>query len=573
MWQTIKRLEAENERIQQERDRAEQRALAGEKAAREERERALAGEKAAREEQERALAEVEMLRSQNRELAVTAKGSARASKRAEQQRLQIRAQAAKLKRVFRNKAEEPKRGRFTRVRPDQMACSAVERNAGASLVMSTTTLAAGPDPKRGRGQPRKWGYHKKAMDLVKVIMPGAFMKRGNRLPGIVSNPKRLAAKVLLWSDFGHLSLRAVANAMAEEAEAVAEVHVAAVRFNGAKVRKLPGDADKPLDVVGRYCEKTMTGAVHAFQMACDRTMAPNILTADVMHASVDISTFGVHHMQVVVMYAVWVVQHGLDAAGNAILAITNLLSVLPSIPVGDKIVREMVDEQGKVMATSTSRAAATSMIMAGLVGFAGHGCRSWGVDGGGEGTGAQEEKNRCSDPGQRTTHTSNKNGLGSYRQMCDVTREAFSQAMEQDSELLTRINNLHAVTEEDQQLLEARPRPKTLTPVTSFQSCPRELVIRERDPAYQKGRPIWTERRSKETLKSRPSMRIDPLVCMAMVMGGAALVFDCTKHLAHTATQNSFKLMLPFIRDLASVILALSNVWIHSRIVTCHLAR
>ena len=163
MWQTIKRLEAENERIQQERDRAEQRALAGEKAAREERERALA--------------EVEMLRSQNRELAVTAKGSAslRASKRAEQQRLQIRAQAAKLKRVFRNKAEEPKRGRFTRVRPDQMACSAVERNAGASLVMSTTTFAAGPDPKRGRGQVR--GGNTFAVIVSRKIFDGSKCRR------------------------------------------------------------------------------------------------------------------------------------------------------------------------------------------------------------------------------------------------------------------------------------------------------------------------------------------------------------------------------------------------------------
>ena len=160
MRETIKRL-------QQERDRAEQRALAAEKAAREERERALAAEKAARE-------EVEMLRSQNRELAVTvtAEGSARATKISEQRRRTVRAQAAKLKRMLKIKTEEPKRGRFTRVRPDQMACSAVERNAGASLVMSTTTLAAGPDPKRGRGQPRKWRSYKKAIDEVKVIMPG-----------------------------------------------------------------------------------------------------------------------------------------------------------------------------------------------------------------------------------------------------------------------------------------------------------------------------------------------------------------------------------------------------------------
>ena len=551
LLQTIRRLQQE----QQEKDRA----LAEKDGALAEKDGALAA----------LVKENEMLRSQNQELAVTAKESAaRATKKADQWRLQIRAQAARLKRMCKQQTEEPKCGRFTRVRPDQMACSAVELNAGASLVMSTTTLAAGSDPKRGRGQPRKWGYHKKAMDAVKVIMPGAFMKRGNRLSGIVANPNRLAAKVLIWCDFGHLSLRAVANALAEEVEAVGKVHVAAVRSNGAKVRTLPGDAAKPLDVVGRYCEKTITGAIHAFQMACDRAMAEKLLSADVMHVSVDISTFGIYHMQVLVMYASWVVQHGIDAAGNLILAISSLLSVLPSIPVGDKIVREMVDEEGEVMATSTSRAASKSLMLAALLGFVRHDCRSWGVDGGVEGQGAQEEKDRRSDPGQLTTHTSNKNGIGSYRQMCDVTREGFSQAMEQDRDLLTRVMNLHDVSEEDRQLLEARPAPKTLTPVQTFQSCQRELVIRERDPAYMKGRPVWTESRSKETLKSRPSMLRDPLLCMAMVKGGAALVFDCTKHLAHTATQNSFKLILPFIRDLASVILALSNVWIHSRIVT-----
>ena len=511
--------------------------------------------------------ENETLRSQNQELA---KSGASTTEISEKRRIKIRAQAAKLSRLFKKKTEEPNRGRFTRVRPDQMACSAVERDAGASesIVMSTTTLAAGPGPKRGKGQPRRWGFHKKAMDAVKVIMPGAFMKRGDRLSGIVSNPKRLAAKVLVWCNYGHLSLRAVANAMADEAENVGEVYVAAVKSNGARVRTLPGDADKPLDVVGRYSEKTIADAIHAFQMAIDRQIAPKLLSADVMHASVDISTFGTYHMQALVMYAAWVVQNGIDAAGNFILAITTVLSVLPSIPVGDKIVREMVDDEGKVMATSTCRAAAMSITLAGLVGFVGHGCRSWGVDGGVEGTGAQREKERRSEPGQPTSHTSNKNGIGSYRQMCDVTREGFSQAMEQNHEILTQVMNLHAVSEEDRELVKARTAPKTLTPVQEYQSCPRELVYRERDPAYDKGHPVWTERRFKEPLMSRPSMRRDPLSCMAMVKGGAALVFDCTKHLAHTATQNSFKLILPFIRDLASVILALSNVWIHPRIVT-----
>ena len=344
--------------------------------------------------------------------------------------------------------------------------------------------------------------------------------------------------------------------------------IAASRGNGSAVRTLLGDGDKPLDVVGRFCNKTVTNAIHAFQMACDSSKAHELLGADVMHVSVDISTFGIFHMQAVVMYASWVVRQGIDAAGNLLLAITSRLSVLPAIPVGDKIVREMVGEDGEVMATSTARAAATSLTLAGLLGFAKHGCRSWGVDGGTEGHGAQEEKDRSSGPGQRTTHTSNKNGVGSYRQECDVTREGFAQAMAKDGPVLTRVMDLHKVPEEDRGLLSTRPAPKTLKPVQSYFTIPRVLVIRQRDAAYVKGRPVWTEGRTEEMLPSRPSMRRDPLACMAMVKGGAALVFDCTKHLAHTASHNSSKLIIPFVRDLASVILALSNVWIHSRIVT-----
>ena len=535
-------------------------------------------------EKEKALQEkesvIEILQSQNQGLARTSAESIRAASLqsdtleksqniSERRRLQIRAQAVKLRRLHASKQREIP-SRFTRVRPDQMAGSALELVAGASQVMSTATLAAGPRPKPDKGQPRKWHFKKIASNGVMTIMPGAFMKRGEHKPGFVSNPGRLAAKVVIWSKFGHISIAAVANAMADELEAVADqMWVAASRSNGSAVRTLPGDGDKPLDVAGRFSEKTVTAAIHAFQMACDGAMAAKLLEADVMHVSVDISTFGTFHMQVVVMYASWVVQKGLDAAGHLLLAVDSLLNVLPSIPVGDKIVREMVDDEGRVMATSTARAAATSLIYSGLVGFAGHPCRSWGVDGGGEGLGAQEEKDRLPVAGRRTTHTSNKNGIGSYRQMCDVTREAYAQAMEKNGPVLESVMDLHGVSDLDRTLLSSRPAPKTLMPVQKYVTCERVLVIRERDTAYVKGRPKWTDKRSNEALPSRPSMRSDPLACMAMVKGGAALVFDCTKHLAHTAAQNSFKLMMPFIRDLASVILALSNVWIHSRVVTC----
>ena len=80
------------------------------------------------------------------------------------------------------------------------------------------------------------------------------------------------------------------------------------------------------------------------------------------------------------------------------------------------------------MATSTSRAAATSFILAGLAAIASHRCRSWGVDGGGEGPsqGAQHRNGR-------TGHTSNKKIFVSYRNSLEVTRVGYEQAMAKDS--------------------------------------------------------------------------------------------------------------------------------------------
>ena len=184
-----------------------------------------------RREKERALAENEILRSQNRGLAVAAEESARTASvqsvqlkaasaqsvklaaSSERRRLCNRAMAARLRRMCTEKKREvPKR--FTRVRPDQISGSALEQFAGESVVMSTTSLAAESDPKRGKGQPRQWGYSKKASDHVMVKLPGAFMKRGAHLPGIIANPRRLLAKVMVWSDFGHISIEAVARAFA-----------------------------------------------------------------------------------------------------------------------------------------------------------------------------------------------------------------------------------------------------------------------------------------------------------------------------------------------------------------------
>jgi hypothetical protein len=151
LWQTIRRLEKEKEEASEARKEKEN--------AQAEKERALEREQ---------LAENEILRLQNRGLAVAAEESARTASvqsvqlkaasaqsvklaaSSERRRLCNRAMAARLRRKCTGKKREvPKR--FTRVRPDQIAGSALEQFAGESVVMSTTSLAAEPDPKRGKG--------------------------------------------------------------------------------------------------------------------------------------------------------------------------------------------------------------------------------------------------------------------------------------------------------------------------------------------------------------------------------------------------------------------------------------
>ena len=507
--------------------------------------------------------EIARLREEaGRKVAAESEKKMKAVALSEKRRRQIRAQNQKLARLVASRDCEVSR-RYTRVREDQLARRAGQ--CGAKLVMSTESLAAGPLAKPGKGEPNKWRFRKMAMDQVIAKIPGAFTKRGNssegkNLGGIAANPSRLIAKVMLWMRWGHISIAAVANAVAEEMENVAiDLFVAAKRRNGATVRNLPGGKDKPLDVIGRYGRSTVTEAIHAFGMALDGEVAQRFGKADMLHVCLDISTFGPHHMQLAVMYACWIIKQGTDAAGNAMFVVESRLSCLPCIPVGNKICREIVDEQGKIMATSTSRAFATSLLLSGNLGFLNHPCTSLGVDGGGEGQGAMAE-DRGPGSDRRATHTSNKNGVGSYRNAVCVTREGLKQAMDKDGEILTRVMDVHGVNEEDRALLESAPRatPKTLCPVATIFSCERQLVIRDKD----------TGEVTRETLKPRLSMRRDPLSNTALVMGGVALVFDCVKHLAHTAAQHSFKNMSPFIRDLASVILALNNIWIHVRLVT-----
>ena len=85
--------------------------------------------------------------------------------------------------------------------------------------------------------------------------------------------------------------------------------------------------------------------------------------------------------------------------------------------------------------------------------------------------------------------------------------------MTRDGELLTKCMDLSGVPEDTRRLLKKRDQPKTLIPVTKFNSCPGALCIRDRNEAYTGERPAWNEGKEMVELEIRPSMDFDPMPC------------------------------------------------------------
>ncbi len=131
-------------------------------------------------------------------------------------------------------------------------------------------------------------------------------------------------------------------------------------------RSFPRGKDKPLDLFGIYCETTVKNVLHAFQMTVDKWVSQDILGADGVHISVDISTFATYHQQSLYVFAWWVKKIGKDAANNALYIVECVEGFAPSIAVGEKLSRQLLDKDGKLFSTATTRAAATSLILANL---------------------------------------------------------------------------------------------------------------------------------------------------------------------------------------------------------------
>ena len=509
------------------------------------------------------------LQANNPEAKIQADALRDQTRLAERRRRRCRALSQQIVRMNRAEKKPVVRG-YTKLALEKMMSRS---EPGGKVLMSMQSIADSgakaaeqPDAQQA-GSKRKWKLSKFAGKHVLVKLPSPFVSRlgedGAYIGGLEANPKRLVAVVCNWNQH-NLSISAVCRALAYELNMMQEeTHVSAERHRGQAVsvrRSFPGNSsDKKLDVFGTYCEKTVARAIHAFHTTVDWWMSKEILSADGIHLAFDISTFTIFHHQSIYLFAFWVKESGKDAADNPMWTVTTKDCFLPSIAVGEKLTRRLRDTEGNDFDTSTTRAGATSFLLAGLSGIVLHPNVSVGVDGGGEGAGVD-------DPSSAGNSRANKNGLGSYRHEIFVTRAAFEQAMKKDGVLLSKIMDHYAVSDDVRPLLEKRDAPKTLVPVTKFNSCPGTLWIRERNDAYTRERPVWNDEKELVVLEIRVSMDSDPITCMALVKGGVAAVFQCLKHLGHTLALHASKLTMPHVRALASVNLAINNVWIFTRI-------
>ena len=537
--------------------RQESRALRQE--SREERQRHAEEMKAAKAREAALKQMVQVLQVNNPQAKVQADALRDQTRLAERRRRRCRALRQQLQRMY--LAEKKKVVHdYTRIVLDRMASHC---EPGGKVLMSmesiaaSGTMAADQSGDQQAGSKRKWKRFKSAIKHVQVKLPGPFVGRrgegGAFVGGLEANPRRLIATVMNWCEH-NLSIRAASRAVAYELEMMQEeVHVCAERHTGQTAstrRSFPGNSgDKKLDVFGNFCEATITQAIHAFNTTVDRWMAKEILSASGIHLAFDISTFTVFHQQSIYLFASWVKVSGKDAAGNPLWTVTFKEGFLPSIAVGEKLSRRLHDTEGNLFDTETTRASATSLILADLLAIVEHPCVSFGVDDGGEGAGVD-------DPSSAGNSRANKNGVGSYRNEIFVTRAAFEQAMKRDGELLTKCMDLSQVPDDVRLLLEKRDQPKTLIPVTKFNSCPGILYIREGDEV------------STEVLGIRPSISFDPIPCISLVEDGVANVFLCLKHLANTVALHSCKLTMQHVRSMASVNLAVNNTWIFIRVLT-----
>ena len=520
---------------------------------------------------------VQTLQADNPEAKIQADALRDQTRLAERRRLRCRALMQQMARMRRDSKRTAPRD-YTRIQLEQMPsrCEPGEKALMSmqSIADSGAKAAEQPVAQQVRSK-RKWRFSKFAGKHVLVKLPSPYMSRlgkdGEYLGGLEANPRRQIAMVMNWC-WHNLSISATCRLVASElAMMQEEVHVCAKRHKGQTEntrRSFPGNSrrqdedagkEKKLDVFGIFCEATLTQAIHAFNTTVDLWMSEKILSADGIHLSIDISTFSVFHQQSIHLFAFWVKEIANDAAGNPMWAVTALDCFLPSLAVGEKLSRRLHDTEGNQYDTSTTRAAAGSLVLSNLLGIRGFHNVSVNVDGGGEGAG-------CDDPSSAANSRTNKNGLGSYRFELFVTGEAFEQAMKRDPKLLNDFMDFSNVPDETRLLLEKRNPPKTLLPVTKFNSCERTLCIRERNEKYTKARPVWNEGKVLEVLPIRPSMTSDPISCMALVKGGVANVFSCLKHMAHTLALHSSKLIMPHVRALASVILAFDNIWIFTRV-------
>ena len=402
-----------------------------------------------------------------------------------------------------------------------------------SVAMEKVALEANVhDPPRKGGVPgRRNTFWNVASNEVMIIVPGSKSSRvdenGETIGGVEVNSRRLLAKVILFCKSGLISLRDLAGNTARELGLIAsEVRVKASNHRGG-IRRAWNN-EKPAEVLGNMNPETLKRGVRAFSLATDRLVADIMEKAALVFLSMDTSTFGLSTMQSTHWAAFEIVISGYDAAGNPLMKIVFRNGFLNALPVQNKGTVTCIDENGDEMNAFAPEKLALALIMSGIaIILLKHDSLTVCVDGGEGGGAGPLIDTRC--------HA----GEGGYLNDLFVTRKAFQQAIRGREDIVAELDDFFGVDGED------------------------DLALREERPAPRR---LSTNRPVKKLDGTAVSMKRNPLQYIALFYGGVPRARHCNKHVINLSFLSVMKMMLPFVKELLSVVLFFRNVWVLMKI-------
>ena len=307
--------------------------------------------------------------------------------------------------------------------------------------------------------------------------------------------------------------------------------------------------EKPLNVTGFMCRKTLTHGLHACMLAFDKSIVrKNIITqALVVSVSVDGSSFGPYDMLGIVLDMTFRKKGQLDAIGNPTDEIYNLSMCLNSIPVGDKMSIDIFRDDGSQFEKSVPCNVVTQFIMSGCLGdFMGlteseETCVYFVLDkgsecrGGGKGQQGQISRNAF-------------NGRGSILNQICGTREAITAVKNgKHFRFLQELTAFLEVSADWLQYADTRPLPDTLNTAQPVMSLPFKLHVLTRK-FEQVSQTYENSECFIESVPSRLSTHFNPMALFPMQRGGGPTGSHCNKHGISLAAVESLYMNGYFIR-------------------------